>query len=131
MDNQGSQNAIIEQTFVTAWADQTPVYFKNDEIPDTLPEEYINVLALDGGGQVIYIPNNKTRRFCSVVGEIRVPKGQGAGRAQALAHDFQEIFENKTISNMRFRSADVSEVDGRSHYGINVFIPYEWDRNNA
>jgi hypothetical protein len=138
MDNQSAKNQVIEQRFETAWGGlkatdggKCDVFFKNSPMPPTMPDEYINVLAFDGGGENHVIPNNKTRRFCSVVGEVRTPKGQGTARAEELAHDFQEIYENQTISGMHFRVASVSEVDGQSHYGINVFIPYEWERGNA
>ena len=138
MDEQAAKNQIIEQAVETAWgglkaADGAicDVFFKNAPMPATMPDEFVSILALDGGGQNIVIPNNKTRRFCSVICEVNTPKGAGTARAEELAHTFQEVFEGKTISGMRFRTANVNEFDGRTHYKTNVFIPYEWDRSNA
>jgi len=132
MANQFTQDSLIQSTFSTAWSDQTPVFFENHDVDSSsMPDEFINVLSLAGSKQNISLSPVKTRCFCSVVGEIRVPKGEGKGRALTLAQDFEDIFENKQIGIMHFSESSRSEINARAHYGINVFIPYQWEYSNA
>ena len=130
MANQATQNSLIESTFITAWDDETAYYFRNQFPPATMPAEYINVLTFDGVGNKVFLNQGKRRKACSVVGEIRVPKGQGPGRADTLAQMFLDIYQDQFIGSMRFRQASISEVNGQSHYGVNVFIPYQWDEDD-
>lgn len=132
MSNQFTQDSLIQTTFDTAWNDETPVFFENPDVDSSsLPAEYINVLSLGGSKENISLSPLKTRCFCSLVGEIRVPKGEGKGRALELAQNFEDIFENKQIGIMHFRESSRSEINAIAHYGINVFIPYYWEHTNA
>ena len=85
-----------------------------------------------GSTQNVSIGNGaKKRRFRTIVGEIRIAKGVGKGRATVLAQDFADIFENTIIdSYIHIFTANESEATTESHYGINVALAYWWDSND-
>lgn len=129
MTSQVVVDGVIENHLIDNWLNGVQVYFEN-QTPEQPKSEFLNYMSVTNSSSNISIGTNKTKReFCSIIGEIRVNKGDGKGRASELAEQFQLIFENKILSNLvHIFEANKNAVDGMSHYGINVEIGYWWDR---
>ena len=45
-----------------------------------------------------------------------------------LAETFATIFRNKTIGIVKLFEANFERITDESHFGVNVLIPFWWDR---
>ena len=133
MSSQQTVDELLINALTTDWtATGVLVIYENDETPPP-KSEYMNFMSLTGSAQNVSIgTNKKTREFCTIIAEIRVPKHDGKGRATALAKTFQDIFMNEIIGTfVHCFEASKEAVKTNSHYGINVSIPYWWDYTNG
>jgi len=128
MADQRDVDVIIEQTFIAGWNATVDYYFANAPVPNTMPGTYINVLSYPGSRTNISLGSKICQRnICSLIGEVRYPKHIGSGPLMDYAEEFGAIFENKTISGVHFREANITPSPTPTHYGYNVLIPYIWD----
>lgn len=132
MPNQQNVDETLIRQLDRKWNNNIPVIYENDETSQP-KEEYINFMSLMGSAQNISIGSGKkTREFCTIIGEIRVEKHMGKGRAHELSKKFADIFMNSILdSYIHIFEASKNEVSTKSHYGINVAIPYWWDWTNG
>ena len=131
MSEQFDVDRRIEQEFEAGWNNNIPFFYLNSP-NENMPETYINVLSFSDTEQNVSIASNeKVRNICSLVGEIRTPLGTGDGYATKLAEVFAAIFRNEDIGGIKFGVARKSKTNEGSHFGINVFIPYDWDSTTA
>ena len=132
MRTQINVDELLIRQFKRDWDNGVFCVFENDE---TRPpkSEYINFMSLMGSASNISIGRGKkTREFGTIIGEIRVKKHEGKGRAHELSIAFANIFMNKIIGGyISLFEASKEQVSTKSHYGINVSIPYQWDWNNG
>ena len=131
MSEQFDVDRRIEQEFEAGWNDRTSFFYMNSPNENTT-DTYINVLSFsDSEVNVSIASSEKVRNICSLVGEIRTPLGEGDQQATKLAEVFTKIFRNKDIGGIKFGVARKSKTNEGSHFGINVFIPYDWDSTTA
>ena len=128
MRTQLKVDVILEKELNRKWNNGVKIFYEN-RTPKNPPHEYLNFMSFLGSSQNVSIGNGaKKRNFRTIIGEIRTEKGIGKGRATVLAQDFADIFENKTLdSYILIFTANQSEANTESHYGINVSISYWWD----
>ncbi len=132
MRNQQSVDAILIKQFKREWDNGVFCVYEDDETSKTR-DEYINFMSMMGSAQNISIgKGKKTREFGTIIGEIKVAKHDGKGRAHELAKKFSDIFMNKIVGGyVQVFEASKAEAPTKSHYGITVSIPYWWDWNNG
>ena len=127
MSNHIDIEVLLEKELNNNWNNDVDVLYANGKT-QALPDEYLNYIYFTGSAQNITLGSVKTREFCSLMGEIRVERHTGTKRAMELAEEFATIFRNKTIGIIKLFEANFERITDESHYGVNVLIPFWWDR---
>jgi hypothetical protein len=70
----------------------------------------------------------KVREFGTIVIEVRYRKHSGTRRGTDLATEAANIFEMETFDGIHCQTAFQNKVFPKDRAGVNVVIPYWWDR---
>lgn len=95
--------AIILQTFDTAWDDKTPIAWPNgstEELPDN--DVFVAITPCYVYGDASLGVKKLYRHHGIVMFDIYVPKNSGSGAASDCMKDISDIFRDKTISDITY-----------------------------
>lgn len=119
----------IYEAFRVGYADETKCYFDN-EVADVEDEWVRLTVRHTTGDQETLGPvgNRKFERGGSVIIQIFILLDKATARADELASLVRNIFEGKTISQIRFRGVITREIgEGTKWYQLNVEAPFRYN----
>lgn len=129
MADQSTIDQAIETRWIANWTNGVKSYFMNAPTPSSFPEEYVNVLIMSDDANVVALgTGQKIREVGTVIIEVRYKKHTGTRRGTDLATEAGAIFDGELFDGIHFQAARQNKVYPKDRAGVNVVIPFWWDR---
>ena len=120
----------IYEAFKVGWSGETPFYYDN-EIAKMDDDPWVRLVVRHNKGDqetLGAVGNRKFERGGLVIVQVFVPLDLALARADELASLVQDIFEGKTIENVRFHGVLTREIGPDTKwYQLNVEAPFYYN----
>ena len=120
-----NEKAIIEK-YIQQNYSSTQVKYENDEMNDSLIQEWVRVSSQSANGFQSSLGSNPTFRYTGVLYlQIFVKPDVGSGRALELADMFTVLFRAKRIEGMVFQVPIIQKIGVYNDwYQVNVSVEF-------
>ena len=120
----------IYESFRSGWLEETAYYFDN-EMAKVGNEPWVRLAIRHNQGDQETLGaqgNRKFKRGGSVIVQIFIPLDSAISKIDELSLKVRNIFEGKTLSNIRFRGVVIREIGPDTKwYQVNVEAPFYYN----